>query len=105
MKTQKQETFGIFALKGGGNMITDSLSKADILTSQFKYVLTPHSGNQLPQLLRILNAPKLNLYIFLKMVFSCYYTRLMYQCQLDPTIKLHGRLLQCLAKENTPVVH
>ena len=34
-KSQKQETFGISALKSNGNMITDSLSKAEIFNSQF----------------------------------------------------------------------
>ena len=45
MKSQKQETFGISALKSNGNVITDSLSKAEIFNSQFKYVFTPLSGN------------------------------------------------------------
>ena len=31
-------------------MITDRLSKAEILTSQFKSVFTPHSGNTFPKL-------------------------------------------------------
>ena len=31
-------------------MITDSLSKAEILNSQFKSVFTPQSGNTFPQL-------------------------------------------------------
>ena len=30
VKSQKQETFGVSALKSNGNMITDSLSKAEI---------------------------------------------------------------------------
>ena len=47
---KKQETFGISALKCNGNMITDSLSKAEILNSQFKSVFTPQSGNTFPQL-------------------------------------------------------
>ena len=34
VKSQKQETFGISALKSNGNVITDSLSKAEILNSQ-----------------------------------------------------------------------
>ena len=41
MKSPKQETFGISALKGNGNVI--SLSKAEILISQFKSVITPQS--------------------------------------------------------------
>ena len=50
VKSQKQETFGISALKSNGNVITDSLSKAEILNSQFKSVFTPQSGNTFPQL-------------------------------------------------------
>ena len=79
VKSQKQETFGISALKSNDNMITDSLSKAEILNYQFKSVFTPQSENTFPQLpgtqfpsCRVLNSPKLNLYIFLRMVFSCY---------------------------------
>ena len=33
VKSQKQETFGISALKSNGNVLTDSLSKAEILNS------------------------------------------------------------------------
>ena len=36
VKSQKQETFYISALKSNSNVITDSLSKAEILNSQFK---------------------------------------------------------------------
>ena len=50
VKSKKQETFGISALKSNGNVITDSLSKAEILNSQFKLVITPQSGNTFPQL-------------------------------------------------------
>ena len=71
MKSQKQETFGIPALKSNGNVITDSLSKAEILNSQFKSVFRPQSVNTFPQLPGT-RFPKLNLYIFLRMVFSCY---------------------------------
>ena len=71
VKSQKQETVGIPALKSNGNVNTDSLSKAEILNSQFKSVFTPPSGNTFPSC-RVLNCPKLNLYIFLRMVFSCH---------------------------------
>ena len=50
VKSQKQETFGISALKSNGNVITDSLSKAEIVNAQFKSVFTPPSGNTFPQL-------------------------------------------------------
>ena len=46
VKSQKKH--GISDLKSNGNVITDSLSKAEILNSQFKSVFTPHSGNTLP---------------------------------------------------------
>ena len=38
------------ALKSNGNVITDSLSKAEILNPLFKSVFTPQSGNTFPQL-------------------------------------------------------
>ena len=50
VKSQKQETFGISALKSNGNVITYSLAKAEILNSQYKSVFTPKSGNTFPQL-------------------------------------------------------
>ena len=50
VKSQKQEIFGVSALKSNGNVITDSLSKAEILNPQFKYVFTPQSVNTFPQL-------------------------------------------------------
>ena len=50
VKSPKQETFGISALKSNGNVITRSLSKAEISNSQFKSVFTPKSGNTFRQL-------------------------------------------------------
>ena len=50
VSSQKQVTFGISALKSNGNVITDSLSQAEILYSQFNSVFTPQSGNTFPQL-------------------------------------------------------
>ena len=71
VKSQKQETCGISALKSNGNVITNSLSKAEILNYHFKSVFIPQSGIHFPSC-RVLNSPKLNFYIFLRMVFSCY---------------------------------
>ena len=50
VKSPKQETFGISALKSNGNVITDSLSKPEILNTQLKSVFSPQSGNTFPQL-------------------------------------------------------
>ena len=69
VKSQKQESFGISALKSNGK----SLRKAEILNSQFKSVFfsLPNLEIHFPSC-RVLNSPKLNLYIFIRMVFSCY---------------------------------
>ena len=52
MKSQKQESFGISALKSNGNVITDSLSKAEILicfhSPIWKYI-SPVAGYSIPQ--------------------------------------------------------
>ena len=41
VRSQKQESFGIPALKSNGSLYTDSLSKSEILNQQFKSVFTP----------------------------------------------------------------
>ena len=80
VKSPKQETFGNTDLKSNGNVITYILSKAEILNSQFKSGFPPHSGNKFPQLPGT-QCPKIKP----EMVFSCYWTGLMYQCHLDQT--------------------
>ena len=104
VKSQKQETFGISALKsnGNGNVITDSLSKAEILNTQFKYVFTPQSGNTFPQLPGT-QFPKIKpLHISENGVMLLDSIDVSKSSGPD---KLPGRLLQSLAKEITPVVH
>ena len=103
MKSQKQETFGISALKSNSNMITDSLSKAEILNSQFKSVFTPQSGNTFPQLpgtksqkIKLLHISENCVFMLLDSI------DVSKSCGPD---KLHGRLLQSLAKEIILVVH
>ena len=103
MKSQKQETFGIAALKSNGNVITDSLSKAEILNSQHNSVFTPQSGNTFPQLPGT-QFPKIKpLHISRNGVFMLL-DRIDVSKSSGPD-KLPGRLLQSLAKEITPVVH
>ena len=103
MKSQKQETFGISALKSNGNVITDSLSKAEILNSQFKSVFTPQSGNTFPQLPGT-QFPKIKpLHISENGVFMLL-DRIDVSKSSGPD-KHPGRLLQSLAKEITSVVH
>ena len=103
VKSQKQESFGITALKSNGNVITDSLSKAEIFNSQFKSVFTPQSGNTFPQLPGT-QFPKIKpLHISENGVFMLL-DRIDVSKSSGPD-KLPGRLLQSLAKEITPVVH
>ena len=103
MKSQKQETFGISALKRNGNVITDSLSKAEILNTQFKSVFTPQSGNTFPQLpgtqfpqIKPLHISENGVIMLLDRI---------YVLKSTGPANLPGRLLQSLAKEITPVVH
>ena len=84
-------------------MITDSLSEAEILNSQFKSVFTPQSGNIFPQLPGT-QLPKIKpLHISENGVFM-----LLDRIDVSKSSgqdKLPGILLQSLAKEITPVVH
>ena len=84
-------------------MTTDSLSKAEILHSQFKSVFTPQSGNTFPQLPGT-QFPKIKpLHIYENGVFMLL-DRIDVSKSSGPD-KLLGRLLQSLAKEITPIVH
>ena len=103
MKSLKQESFGISALKSNGNVITDSLSKAEMLNSQFKSVFTPQSGNTFPQLpgtqfhkIKPLHISENGIFMLLDRI---------YVSKSSGPDKLLGKLLQSLAKEITPVVH
>ena len=99
----KQETFGISALKSNGNVITDSLSKAEIFNSLFKSVFTPQSGHTFLQLPGT-QCPKIKpLHVSKNGVFMLP-DRIDVSKSSGPD-KLPGRLLQSLAKEITPVVH
>ena len=103
VKSPKQESFGISAPKSNGNVITDSLSKAEILNSQLKSVFTPQSGKTFPQL-QGTQFPKIKpLHISENGVFMLL-DRIDVSKSSGPE-KLPGRLLQSLAKEITPVVH
>ena len=103
VKSQTQETFGISALKSNGNVITDSLSKADILNSQFKSVFTHQSGNTFPPLPSTQFPKSKPLYIYENCVFMLL-DRIDVSKSSGPD-KLPRRLLRSLAKEITPVVY
>ena len=50
VRSQKQEHFGITALRSNGSLYTDSSSKSEILNKQFKSVFTPPSLVETPKL-------------------------------------------------------
>ena len=101
VKSHKQQTLVISSLKSNGNLITDSLSTAEILNSQFESVFTPRSGNTFPSC-RVLNAPSIK-----PLSDNCVFMLLdiIDVSKSSGPDKLPGSLLQCLAKEITPVVH
>ena len=84
-------------------MITNSLSKAKILNSQFKSVFTPQSGNTFPQLPDT-QFPKIKPLHISENGVSMLLDRIDVSKSSGPD-KLHVSLLQSLAKEITPVVH
>ena len=84
-------------------MITDSIPKDEIFYSQFKSVFTPHSGNTFPPLpgaqcpkIKPLNISENCVFMLLDRIDGS---------KSSGPDKIPGRLLQCLAKEITPVVH
>ena len=48
VKSKRQDTIGVAPLKSGGNIYSDSRSKATILTEQFKSVFTPPQDKHSP---------------------------------------------------------
>ena len=71
VKSQKQESFGISALKSNGNVIQIVYQRRKFLNLNLNLFSLPNLEIHFP-VARVLNSPKLNLYIFLRMVFSCY---------------------------------
>ena len=69
VKSQKQETVGIAALKTDGNVITDQ--KLKFQTINVNLFSLPNLEIHFPSC-RVLNSPILNIYIFLRMLLSCY---------------------------------
>ena len=100
-KKNKKLLVSLLLIKSNGNVITDGLSKAEILNSQFKSVFTPQSGNIFHQLPGT-RFPKIKP-LHISGAFMLL-DRIDVSTSSGPD-KLPGRLLQSLAKELTPVVH
>ena len=50
IRSQKQDNVGISPLKDGGNLHTDTMEKAEILSNQFKSVFTQEDTKVIPHL-------------------------------------------------------
>ena len=50
IRSQKQDNVGISPLKDGGNLHTDTMEKAEILSNQFKSVFTQEDTTVIPHL-------------------------------------------------------
>ena len=99
VKSQKIETFGISSLKSSGKVITECLSKAEVVNSKFKSVFTPHSGKNIPPVA----CSSMSQDMSENGVFMLL-DRIDVSKSSGPD-KLLGRMLQCLAKEIPPVVN
>ena len=100
VRSQKQESFGITALKSNGSLYTDSLSKSEILNQQFKSVFTPPSLTEAPKLPGTPFPPIKDLHITEHGVFKpIAYTR-----KSSGPDGIPGKLLQSLAKELASVL-
>ena len=102
IKSRKQESFGISALKSNGNTYTDSLSKSEILNKQFKSVFTPPSKEKIPQLpgkqfpsIKPLRITEFGVFRLLDKINVT---------KASGPDGLPGRLLQALAQELAPVL-
>ena len=102
VRSQKQESFGITALKSNGSLYTDSLSKSEILNQQFKSVFTPPSLTEAPKLPGTPFPPIKDLHITEHGVFKLIEginTR-----KSSGPDGIPGKLLQSLAKELASVL-
>ena len=54
LRVQKQEDFGISALKSNGKMFTDRKSISEILNTQFKFVFTKKTSSKISELRELL---------------------------------------------------
>ena len=103
VKSQKQESFGISALKSNGNVHTDSKTKGEILNTQFQSVFTQPTGEEIPQLPGTPFPPIDDLHISEHGVFLLL-DKIDVSKASGPD-QIPGRLLQTLAREISPIMH
>ena len=103
LRVQKQEDFGISALKSNGKMFTDRKSISEILNTQFKSVFTKKTSSKIPELPGVTFPSIKDLKITEFDVFKLL-DKIDVSKASGPDC-IPGRILQNLARELAPVLH
>ena len=103
LRVQKQEDFGISALKSNGKMFTDRKSISEILNTQFKSVFTKKTSSKIPELPGVTFPSIKDLKITEFGVFKLL-DKIDVSKASGPDC-IPGRILQQLARELAPVLH
>ena len=103
LRVQKQEDFGISALKSNGKMFTDRKSISEILNTQFKSVFTKKTSSKIPELPGVTFPSIKDLKITEFGVFKLL-DKIDVSKASGPDC-IPGRILQKLARELAPVLH
>ena len=103
LRVQKQEDFGISALKSNGKMFTDRKSISEILNTQFKSVFNKKTSSKIPELPGVTFPSIKDLKITEFGVFKLL-DKIDVSKASGPDC-IPGRILQNLARELAPVLH
>ena len=103
LRVQKQEDFGISALKSNGKMFTDRKSISEILNTQFKSVFTKKTSSKIPELPGVTFPSIKDLKITEFGVYGLLDKNDVSKASGPDCIP--GRILQNLARELAPVLH
>ena len=103
LRVQKQEDFGISALKSNGKMFTDRKFISEILNTQFKSVFTKKTSSKIPELPGVTFPSIKDLKITEFGVFKLL-DKIDVSKASGPDC-IPGRILQNLARELAPVLH
>ena len=103
LRVQKQEDFGISALKSNGTLFTDRKPISEILNTQFKSVFTKKTSSKIPQMpgtsfpsINGLNITEFGVFKLLDKIDVS---------KASGPDCIPGRILQNLARELAPVLH
>ena len=103
LRVQKQEDFGISALKSNGRIFTDRKSTSEILNTQFKSVFTKKTSSKIPELpgdtfpsIKDLKIKEFGVFKLLDKIDIS---------KASGPDCIPGRILQKLARELAPIFH